>query len=427
MGKYKFLLVLWIPVLCLQATLVGLLFYYFLEPELTHAGDESPPPERTHSVVPLRPLKPFAFFTLIRGGKGPYSSYQKRCEALRPHRNNNEDIAFHEGNVPEAMVKSYADEYDVRFVNVGVEFTHTNAADAWRKYWPSSLKRPPATWTYSEGYKHMCRFFAMRWYLYLAKYDVVVRLDEDVTIIAMDEPFVWMQQGGYEYAYSVNIPEAHQETVLTMEAWLRSQNVSNPDVSMIFFTNVFASRPKWWLQNEDARAWLERIERSENIYVHRWGDAPIQSFLIRTLLPNKSLAQMRVEYNHGSTYDVINSFSTTKQHMGLKKSIKERSCAYYMELNMLCVFALNLGLKTNSYEKARDYMITKLMMRAGLSYDVAAVYGNMDLMREVDEDMFERMHATYSNDCSNLKRFRCRKNRPSKWTDTKRVKPKSWS
>ena len=95
---------------------------------------------------------------------------------------------------------------------------------------------------------------------------------------------------------------------------------------------------------------------------------------------------------------------------------------------MLCVFALNLGLKTNSYEKARDYMITKLMMRAGLSYDVAAVYGNMDLMREVDEDMFERMHATYSNDCSNLKRFRCRKIfRPSKWTDTKRVKPKTWS
>ena len=216
------------------------------------------------------------------------------------------------------MVKSYADEYDVRFVNVGVEFTHTNASDAWRKYWPSSLKRPPATWTYSEGYKHMCRFFAMRWYLYLAKYDVVVRLDEDVTIIAMDEPFVWMQQGGYEYAYSVNIPEAHQETVLTMEAWLRSQNVSNPDVSMIFFTNVFASRPKWWLQNEDVRAWLERIEMSENIY-GIVGGSSYTIFLIRTLLPNKSLAQMRVEYKHGSTYDVINSFSPLN-NMGLKRA-----------------------------------------------------------------------------------------------------------
>ena len=288
-----------------------------------HTPARTPTPSPVH---PLEPLHPFAFFTLIRGGPGPYGAYARRCEALRPfRRRDSEDIAFHEGNVPEVYAREYKERYGCRFVDVGTEFAHTPAVDAWRRMWPSGLGRPPARWTYSDGYKHMCRFFSMRWFLYMSKYAMVVRLDEDIVVREWEvEPFGWMQRNGFVYAYSAIIPEAHEETVLTMSAWLARERANATDVSSIFFTNVFASDPRWWLTNSRVREWLLRIDESHHIYTHRWGDAPIQSHLVRAYAPNGSVGQLHIRYDHESTRDRIDSTSgSRREHRALATPVAD--------------------------------------------------------------------------------------------------------
>ena len=74
-------------------------------------------------------------------------------------------------------------------------------------------------------------------------------------------------------------------------------------VDAMFFNNVFATVVDFW-RGADVRRYLAAVDATGGIYVHRWGDAPIQSAAVR-LFARGHVALPGVEYAHVSTDNLI--------------------------------------------------------------------------------------------------------------------------
>eukprot|EP00966_Prymnesium_polylepis_P149945 3463704-Prymnesium_polylepis.1 len=120
-----------------------------------------------------------------------------------------------------------------------------------------------------------------------------------------------MQERGLVYGYGVVTEERHEQTLDTMPSWIEEYvtietNKSTPDriVQDIFFTNLFVSRVNWWF-GDDVQRLLHAIESSGNIYLHRWGDAPIQSTALKLFAKPGTIARLPTAYLHASTMDRV--------------------------------------------------------------------------------------------------------------------------
>ena len=125
---------------------------------------------------------------------------------------------------------------------------------------------------------------SMVWYQLLERYEYAMRVDEDVCLQHVgSNPFAAARDRGLLYGYGLETLENHEETTLTMPAWVREYAADHgltpptADVSIrMYFTNYFVSRVDFWRKPE-VREYLDAIAASGNVYRHRWGDAPIQS------------------------------------------------------------------------------------------------------------------------------------------------------
>jgi peptidoglycan/LPS O-acetylase OafA/YrhL len=270
------------------------------------------PPSVSMAAPTLDPIFQYAFFTLIRGGRHmkSYDSFRKRCTSLVPYRNAPaaEDIAFHEGNVPPDIMEHFERKMDIRFVNVhDYNAFSTPPPHIRKRLFPVRLQR-----TYPIGYRHMCRLFAIQWMHILTRYKVVMRVDEDVIVHHMESnPFTFIERRKLNYAYPFETEEFHKETVLTFQPWvesyMRAQSVHvTIDVSRMFFTNVFITSVSWWLQ-DDVQRFLRAVDESGNIYLHRWGDAPIQTSALKIYSPSQRIALFKMDYTHTSTSNEISN------------------------------------------------------------------------------------------------------------------------
>ena len=303
----------------------------------------------------------YAYFTLLRGGSQEimYESYKKRCAALSAYRDvrTTDDLAFHEGNVPSAIARALTAEHKVRVLNVQ-DYGGFLDADVMPRF-------PIRTsGSYAVGYNHMCRFFGILWMHVLQRYSIVARIDEDVIVHSMNavNPFAYLEQKRLDYVYALETTEKHSETVQTMQPWLdewrRRHGRAKPvGVEDMYFTNVFVSRTDWWLR-DDVQGYLKDVDASGHIFMHRWGDAPIQSTALRIFDGRAGL--MRIDYSHGSTQNEIKGGKEIQY-----RSTERRDRAFERAMRMFdeaapCLVASHFGIE--SEEHAADALRARIML-----------------------------------------------------------------
>ena len=277
-------------------------------------------------VVPVRPPAPeprpgrrpwdasvrCAFVSLLRrrGDETRYAAFLEsahrvqdafRLERRYPH------VVFHEGDIPEGH------EAALRARAPWLVFR--GLAGIW-----GTADRPPAEqWAAtdrSEGYKHMCRFYGLQLWDQVADFDVVMRVDDDVFFLARApyDPFRLLWESDADYAWGAETGESHGPTARTFGPWVRAYcevlggrgdcgPLARGVVDAMFFNNVFATVVDFW-RGADVRRYLAAVDATGGIYVHRWGDAPIQSAAVR-LFARGHVALPGVEYAHVSTDNLI--------------------------------------------------------------------------------------------------------------------------
>ena len=263
-----------------------------------------------------------AFITLLQKGHDEtrYAAFLESSGRLRlafalereyPH------VVFHEGNFPEAHKGAIRDGAPwVVFRDVS-------------DVWGNDLDRPPASeWNAtdrSEGYKHMCRFYAMQmWdHAHAMGLDMVMRVDDDIFMLrAVDyDPFRMLWEAGADYAWGSSTRESHFQTELTFKPWVRTyclwleRDASVPDaacadlahdvIERMYFNNVFATTVGFW-RDPYVKRFLHEIDLTHAIYVHRWGDAPIQTAAIRLFAGELRVRQIpKLQYAHVSTDNLV--------------------------------------------------------------------------------------------------------------------------
>mmetsp|Transcript_66619 Transcript_66619/g.124331 ORF Transcript_66619/g.124331 Transcript_66619/m.124331 type:complete len:696 (-) Transcript_66619:55-2142(-) len=260
-----------------------------------------------------------AFITLLmaRQDTSKYAAFLEAATRIRltfafereyPH------IVFHEGNLPISHQRFIQERVPaVLFHNIGHLF-HRPSWTPPRSDWVATDR--------SEGYRNMCRFYIVQLYAVMAQlgFDAFLRVDDDVFMLmrADYDPFRRLFEQGLVYMFGTLQEEKHDWTPLSLPPWLTSycesfqwsqpKNCSSLAASVIsdmFFSNLFISRLSFWMQPDVVR-FLHDVDHSNNIYVQRWGDAPIQAAAVR-LFAAPELAQRfpQLIYVHNSGQNLV--------------------------------------------------------------------------------------------------------------------------
>jgi len=189
-------------------------------------------------------------------------------------------IMFHEGDFLEPqqiMLKDLCPSLTFREVNIDPP-PHIDVSQ--HRQW-SMIGR------FGVGYRNMCRFFAMGLYPLIQDLDYYMRLDDDSFIQSpvTEDPFETMSKNSLQYGFRCTRPE-RSSSINGLVECMRQNGV--PGVKWnkkIFYNNFHIAKPTLWLR-EPIKSVLEAIDKHGGIYMQRWGDAPIQTLLVRAFIPN---------------------------------------------------------------------------------------------------------------------------------------------
>lgn len=250
-------------------------------------------------------------------------------------------IIFHEGNI-----NSQHQEYiqtqtpqlkNIIFVNV------KEKKQAFRTE-KSNLPIYPPTERWGIGYRHMCSFWFCDFFNYLEEYDQVIRIDEDCIIdFSIDELFIQLQEktivfgkiiGDHPFVtkglneftlqfinlFSFQMPK-NQETSHSKSdihsAFEMKKGVKTNQLDIYFhkgpknpygpYTNVIGMNMNLLRKNEIILNYIQNIQKSNNIYIYRWGDLPLWGEVIHYFLDeNDYLLTPKIKYFHGSHSVFVN-------------------------------------------------------------------------------------------------------------------------
>ena len=181
--------------------------------------------------------------------------------------------------------------------------------------------------TRNVGYMHMCRLFSKQLFPHLwDTYDYILRIDDDNMPLTLNgDLFKEMASRKAVYGYPAELQEWHKETAETFGLWLvakmfspeeayaqhmnevftRNQTALYDLPRRIFFTNFFITKLSFWRQKH-IQQFIDDVDKSGNIYRHRWGDAPIHYVALSLFADSCSVLPLcHVSYKHGSTGHMI--------------------------------------------------------------------------------------------------------------------------
>lgn len=256
-----------------------------------------------------------AFVTLIRQTKDEtgYAGLLESSRRLRTSfalERDYEHVLFHEAGFPV--------QHQEYVMSMAPWIVFHDISDVWNS---NEMERPPESeWNATDrnaGYKHMCRFYAFQIFQVSRRIglDVIMRIDDDVFALKKVDydPFRLLWESGSDYAYGSVTRESHFHTEVTFQPWVRDycrsvvmeERCEEIDViESMFFDNVFAATVDGFWRSREVLDFLDRVDKSQGIYVHRWGDAPIQTAAAR-LYRAKTRRFPLFDYVHFSTDNLI--------------------------------------------------------------------------------------------------------------------------
>lgn len=161
-------------------------------------------------------------------------------------------------------------------------------------------------WADAWSYKHMCNFWFSVFLSYLDNYDLIIRIDDDCIVRSnLDEVFESLVNKTCVYAKWVEDEEnvtrgLNQFTLENTEADLAPRTPSGPYTNFVGF-NLIDIRNNHPLLN-----YLNKVTASNNIFIHRWGDAPLWGEALHYFVNKSKHELVKVKYYHGSHNEFVN-------------------------------------------------------------------------------------------------------------------------
>jgi hypothetical protein len=166
------------------------------------------------------------------------------------------------------------------------------------------------------GYKHMCHFWSIGLFDYLADYKYVIRMDEDVFLIEFNPQLL-------EYIVNENIkfvmpwlctilddPNVIVGLDTLLDGFCKENNITMPvnykDICAPN-TNFVMFDLQYFKNNDIVQKFLNAVDESHGIYSNRWGDAPIWGIILFALQDESVFLCDEIEYYHGSHNHHVNS------------------------------------------------------------------------------------------------------------------------
>ena len=218
-------------------------------------------------------------------------------------------LIFHEGNMLEDhanLIHSKTPCLNIKFINIREK----------NKAFLKSKEQVPVhhdVTSFGIGYRHMCSFWFVNFWNYVEEYDAILRIDEDCFIefdinqlfytmqseskVAIygtwsrDEEFVTKELNNFTYLFFKNI----------IKQIIPRRSPSGP------YTNVIALNLQELRKNELLKKYIEYVDRSNAIYMYRWGDLPLWGEVLTYFYDKDAQLNLKeLKYYHGSHNIKIN-------------------------------------------------------------------------------------------------------------------------
>ncbi len=238
---------------------------------------------------------------LTRGyrNKRRYGMLIRRNKSIEKYLSNKDIdcVIFHEGNINlyhQKYIKRQTPSLQIKFIDVGNEF---NPGRQCKVYDPTKI--------FGLSYRHMCSFWFIGFWKYLNDYDQVLRIDEDC-IIYFDimKCFEMLQNKVSVYGmYSVDRDYVTKGlNDFTKEFFLTETGENIPQkVSGGPYTNIIVFDLKKLRENLLLKKYIHAIDKSNNIYIYRWGDLPLWGEVLNYFYKeNEHICSKSIKYYHGS-------------------------------------------------------------------------------------------------------------------------------
>ena len=173
---------------------------------------------------------------------------------------------------------------------------------------------------FGVGYRHMCRFFSGTLFLHPAmqEFDWYMRMDTDSFVRGRveNDPFVRMEAEGADYGY-ITMQRERAEVVVGLwdtvsgyaaannlqTSTLQAMTTAEGDWNLLYYYNNFEICRLSFARSDAYQSFFNYLDRTEGIYRHRWGDAPIRTMAVALLLPpEKVLCFEDIAYSHSGFY-----------------------------------------------------------------------------------------------------------------------------
>ena len=161
----------------------------------------------------------------------------------------------------------------------------------------------------------ICAFYTYKIFDYLEEYDYFWRLDEDGMLVKplQYNPFERLVKESSVYGYLYIFKETHTQTIETLYPFLNdyfeqhhehiNTEVKIDDLS-IFASNFMITKVAFWKQ-KNIKNIFKCIKESKGIQTFRWGDAPIQDFILRAFGKEQIIKFDNISYFHQSHNELI--------------------------------------------------------------------------------------------------------------------------
>jgi hypothetical protein len=189
----------------------------------------------------------------------------------------------------------------------------------------------------NEKYRLMCRWWLVHFPKYTKGYDYVMRLDDDSFI---EEPipdlFEWMNDNKYIYTSNIlNIDcgiccygmkdffEKHlsnkkeiidklfiekdvpsktfqlfkfRSLLSIMNNTMKIEENLKLPMPIMFYNNFFITKTSFW-ERTDVKALVDKVDKDGSIFYYRWGDAPLQTIIVKLLAKDTEVKQSIFKYS----------------------------------------------------------------------------------------------------------------------------------
>jgi hypothetical protein len=220
----------------------------------------------------------------------------KRNKHLEKYVGNQTDfIIFHEGNIDDdtqAYISKHTPQLHCKFINVSREFRR----DEIEFYAP--------TQRFKMGYRNMCSFWFIGFWKYVSDYDYVLRIDEDVMYYSNpNNVFNHLKNNVVVFAklqsdaafVTKGLNDFTKHFFANRRKTIPSASPRGP------YTNVIGFNMPLLRNNSILKEYIHDVEKSNNIYIYRWGDLPLWGEVLRYMYSvNQYIEDKTIRYFHGS-------------------------------------------------------------------------------------------------------------------------------